>query len=54
VTRRVTKGLDGAIEKTLHRFNMPTHQELKSLTNRVNVLSKKIDTLAKSRTRAAR
>jgi polyhydroxyalkanoate synthesis regulator phasin len=56
VTRRVTKGLDEALEKTLHRFNMPTHQELKSLTNRVNTLSKKIDTLTrtKSRTGGAR
>lgn len=54
VTRRVVKGMDEAVEKTLHRFNVPTHQELRSLTNRVNTLSKKIDTLTKSRARAAR
>lgn len=54
VTRRVTRGMDQAVEKTLHRFNVPTHQELKALTNRVNALSKKIDTLTKSRARTAR
>ncbi len=54
VTRRVTKQFDMAVEKTLHRFNMPTHQELKALTARVNTLSKKIDSLTRSRARAAR
>lgn len=54
VTRRVGKRLDAMVETTLHRFNMPTHQELRALTNRVNMLSKKIDSLTKSRARAAR
>jgi poly(hydroxyalkanoate) granule-associated protein len=54
VTRRVTKKVDEAVEKTLHRFNVPTHQELKSLSTRVNALSKKIDGLTKSRTRTSR
>ncbi len=52
VTKRVTKKVDEAVEKTLHRFNVPTHQELRTLTNRVNVLSKKIDGLTRTRARA--
>jgi hypothetical protein len=52
VSRRVSKAVESVVAKTLHRFNVPTRQELKNLTAKVEGLGKKIDSLTKTRARA--
>lgn len=54
VTKKVSTTVETAVEKTLHRFNVPTRQELKTLVAKVDGLSKKIDSLSGSRRRAAK
>ena len=50
VSGRVNKAIEGTVEKVFHRFNVPTRQELRTLTKKVDELGKKIDTLQKGRT----
>jgi uncharacterized protein Yka (UPF0111/DUF47 family) len=49
VTRRVSNGLEKAVEKTLHRFNVPTHAELQKLTSKVDTLNSKIDSMKRTK-----
>jgi len=46
---RVNKAIEGTVEKVFHRFNVPTRQELRTLTKKVEELGKKIDALQKGR-----
>lgn len=54
VTRRVSSTVDSAVEKTLHRFNVPSHQELRALTQKVDSLGRKIDALTKAKSAKSR
>ena len=57
VTRRVSSTLETAVERTLHRFNVPTHNELQRLTAKVDTLNTKIDAMRRtneSRAKSAR
>ncbi|MEO6325046.1 MAG: phasin family protein [Thermoanaerobaculia bacterium] len=54
VTRRVSSTVETAVEKTLHRFNVPSHQELRALTQKVDALARKIDALSKAKTAKTR
>jgi len=49
VTRRVSSALESAVEKTLHRFNVPTHKELQKLTSKVDSLGAKIDSMRRTK-----
>jgi polyhydroxyalkanoate synthesis regulator phasin len=49
VTKRVSSALETAVEKTLHRFNMPTHKELQKLTSKVATLGAKIDSMRRAK-----
>lgn len=51
---RVAGAVESVIEKGLHRFNVPTRNELKKLTAKVEMLGKKIDILRSGRARARR
>ena len=51
---RVANAVESVVAKGLHRFNVPTRNELKKLTSKVEMLGKKIDSLAASRARARR
>lgn len=51
---RVNKAIEGTVERVFHRFNVPTRQELRTLTKKVDELGKKIDALQKGRATAAR
>ncbi len=51
---RVAGAVESVVEKGLHRFNVPTRNELKKLTAKVEMLGKKIDSLAASRARTRR
>jgi hypothetical protein len=53
VTKMVGDTVGTAVEKGLHRLNVPTRHELRTLSNKVDTLGKKIDTL-KARKPAAR
>lgn len=53
VTKMVGETFGTAVEKGLHRLNVPTRDELRSLATKVDTLGKKIDTL-KARRPAAR
>src|SRR5512140_555086 len=53
VTKMVGDKVGTAVEKGLHRLNVPTRQELGTLSAKVDTLGRKIDTL-KSRKPAAR
>ncbi len=46
LTKKVNGTFEGLISETLHRLNVPTRRELKDLTNKVEVLGRKIDGLA--------
>lgn len=50
LTKRMNVTVEGFISETLHRFNVPTHRELKELTNKVDLLGRKIDGLKATRT----
>ena len=54
VTHRVSSAVDTAFEKTLHRFNVPSHQELRALTQKVDALGRKIDALTKAKSAKTR
>lgn len=51
---RVAGAVESVIEKGLHRFNVPTRNELKKLTAKVEMLGRKIDTLKSGRARTGR
>jgi hypothetical protein len=51
---RVADAVETVIEKALHRFNVPTRNELRKLMAKVEMLGKKIDVLAAGRARARR
>ncbi len=53
VTKMVGDTVGTAVEKGLHRLNVPTRDELRTLATKVDTLGKKIDTL-KARRPAAR
>jgi poly(hydroxyalkanoate) granule-associated protein len=53
VTKMVGDKVGTAVEKGLHRLNVPTRHELRTLSAKVDTLGKKIDTL-KSKKPAAR
>lgn len=53
VTKMVGDKVGTAVEKGLHRLNVPTRQELRTLSAKVDTLGRKIDTF-KSRKTAAR
>ena len=53
VTKLVGDTVGTAVEKGLHRLNVPTRNELRSLAAKVDTLGRKIDTL-KSRKPAGR
>ena len=54
VARRVTAVVEPAMESALHRLNVPTQKDLKTLVSKVDALSRKMDALhpAPRRTRA--
>jgi polyhydroxyalkanoate synthesis regulator phasin len=54
VARRVTAVVEPAMESALHRLNVPTQKDLKTLVSKVDALSRKMDALhpAVRRTRA--
>ena len=52
VTKRVSSALESAVEKTLHRFNVPTHKELQKLTSKVDTLGAKIDSMRRTKSPA--
>lgn len=54
VARRVTAVVEPAMESALHRLNVPTQKDLKTLVTKVDALSRKMDALhpAPRRTRA--
>jgi polyhydroxyalkanoate synthesis regulator phasin len=55
VARRVTAVVEPALESALHRLNVPTQKDLKSLIAKVDGLSRKMDQLHKpAPTRRAR
>lgn len=51
---RVANAVESVVAKGLHRFNVPTRNELKKLTAKVEMLGKKIDTLKSGRASARR
>jgi polyhydroxyalkanoate synthesis regulator phasin len=54
VSRRVSTSVERVVEKTLHRFNVPSHQELRALTQKVDALGRKIDAFTKAKSTKAR
>lgn len=54
VTKRVSGAVETVVEKSLHRLNVPTRAELRALTQKVDSLAKKIDTLHRARPAARR
>jgi hypothetical protein len=54
LTKKVNGTVEGLISNTLHRFNVPTRRELKDLTNKVDLLGRKIDGLTAARRAAMR
>ncbi len=49
LARRIGGAVTPVIETTLHRLNVPTQRELKTLSSKVDGLSRKIDALQKPR-----
>jgi poly(hydroxyalkanoate) granule-associated protein len=47
-SRRIETRFDKRAESVLHRFNIPTRSEIKSLNTKITQLSKKVDELKKS------
>ena len=45
VARRVTAVVEPAMESALHRLNVPTQKDLKTLMTKVDALSRKVDQL---------
>ncbi len=45
VARRVTAVVEPAMESALHRLNVPTQKDLRSLVSKVDALSRKMDQL---------
>ena len=45
VARRVTAVVEPALENALHRLNVPTQKDLRSLVTKVDALSRKMDAL---------
>ena len=43
VTRRVTETLEGVVEGSLHKLNVPTRAELNALSRKIDLLAKKIE-----------
>lgn len=54
VTTKVTDAVGEMIEVYLHKMNVPTLKELHSLNRKVDLLSKKIDTMAAPKVRRVR
>ncbi len=45
VARRVSAAVEKVVERSLHKLNVPTHEEFRSLTRKVEHLGDKIDSL---------
>jgi len=54
IQTRVSDAAEVLVEKTLHRLNVPSRSELKTLMAKVDALGRKIDTLAGTRRPARR
>jgi predicted P-loop ATPase/GTPase len=54
VTTKVTDAVGEMIEVSLHKMNVPTLHELQMLGRKVDLLSKKIDTMAVAKARRVR
>lgn len=48
MTKRVETNFDKRVERVLHRFNIPTRSEIKSLNTKITQLGKKVDELNKT------
>ena len=53
VTMKVTDAVEEMIEKSLHKMNVPTLDELHTLGRKVDLLTKKIDAMGRAKARTA-